>query len=297
MARSTVLKIIGSFLAVLFVTIASVALVPARVYIDYIKQKSIAVAYEHGIKLTWGNSDLTIERLVAYDIRVVIPKYFLTLVVGRLELAPSYPSLFLLRPRMALSAEAYHGTIKAGFEHEFLSRGASPAEFLYAEGDGISIAQHPQLNALGIENGNLLFNFQRIDGGVRGEFELSDVSKPSPTILQPILTGLPLPLSIPAVNNLTVRGNVSMREELLTLSSLAISSSLGNCSGEAQIDQLANGKPIHSQVECTLSPDGLKAFGAFLPILSKGKISSTSSSFKVLVEGGLAHPKIEWHLT
>lgn len=282
-------------LALLFVLfVAAIFSIDSRVYASYIEQKAVAGAGRQFINLSFKESNIEGLAFVAKESEIFFVRYLASLHLDDLVVSPVVSGIFPPSGGLDFSFRAYAGTVtgRAG------GTAGGGSQLLDLHVAGLRLSEHPQVQAFGLNGGILTLDLEnfvlpRIDGSLK--LELKDLSKPQAGTL-------PLPnqwlqaMPIPAIVDINLRGSLSCDSGNCKLEELDLHSSFVNLKAEGslglKLDKGIEGFDLDSEV--TLSQDALNQIGPFLPLISRNKIDSRTSSFKVRLTGNPKAPVAEF---
>jgi len=114
------------------------------------------------------------------------------------------------------------------------------------------------------------------------EIMLDKINKSEETTLYPQLTGLPMPITIPALIESSIEIKGSVNPELVNITQARLLSSLGNLEGTVRID-----RPNSYDREIAVGLDGILSEGGFkllkgpVELFSKKRVTSHSQPFRL----------------
>ncbi|MCB0352564.1 MAG: hypothetical protein KDD64_03540 [Bdellovibrionales bacterium] len=277
-------------LAFVLVVLIGLALVDSKTYASAIISKLTEISAEQGVTFGAENADLVWLGLTSSRTTLRFEKFPIPIEMTNVRALISPESIARLSPAFSLESTLLSGTLHAEGK-------TSLGESLNAKGrlSEINIAALPQLQAFGLRAGTLsaeLDSFEMDDTGLPRyslSFFLSELEKPDVSRVSRFLTGLPMDLVIPAFTVNSLEGKVSAVENSLSLTELSLRSSHGAASGS--IHKARQGE-LHGVIRVTLSEQGKKDIGPFLPLVSSGALRDNTSQFQISFTGTEDQPKM-----
>jgi hypothetical protein len=224
----------------------------------------------------------------ASEVEIFIRRAWLQL---RFGLSEAHLKLFPLRSEVYLAA--YGGAITATLRPEIFGEAVS-GEIVAS---GLRLAEHAQLNALGVTAGTLSGIVSPLITDPHGIAEaafsltLADGAKPEPFKVSPGVFGIPFGFAIPPVTELSIRVRGAVAPPHIALNEIAIGSSLGTFSGSAKVPREAQGT-LSVDGLLTLTEEGVKELGPYLTIASGGTLVVDRSKIRLFVRGPLKAPRV-----
>jgi hypothetical protein len=175
------------------------------------------------------------------------------------------------QPNCSSKASLYSGTANVDFNKK------NDRFFINGNISGLKLSQHILIRGYGIEDGTLsVKDLSMTTNGnhvtdATGNLEILGVKKPSVSRLSPSLTGLPIPIELPAVDIDSLKATITYKEATLECNDISLSSSLGELKGAFQVK---TNKLSSMQISLALSDKGKEILIPYLLfICSKDALS------------------------
>lgn len=284
-------KILLALLTFLILFWIAIGLIDSQQYGNFLARQLEKIARTRGIQLTISQLDWHSWEVTGKQINATL------LIAKKLPLSIALEKLRInLQPRQLLGGELlsdfdlslYDGSINGEISRALASHDFS----LTSQATGINLAEHLQLQGLGISQGELSYQLPELsyqDTSWKLEnlvLSLQNLTKLGETTLPPQLTGLPLPITLTEISDLNLDTVINLAGDQLTLGNLELTSSWGGLKGNVacQIEI----KPIQCSgvLSGTLTPQGQETLGPLLSLLSNGRLTSQASKFRLEFKPG-----------
>jgi hypothetical protein len=253
----------------------------------YIQERIIAEAHHQGIALSAKEFSPGIFSSSASSVKAVFRnlKMPFDVFVDNITINPSWLSLRNGTFNATAEASLYNGMITMSVSTQPTQGSASGSGTITK----LELAKHPLLSAFGLANGSvssvvdsLIVKDNKLST-LSASFSLDNLSFPKALQIPASLTGLGLPITIPALASANVTGNISMVNNHLELKELVANTSWGTIHGNSIVDIVAfnTNRELLGELRIELSEEGSKLFGGFLPLMSKNAIQSSNKKFTV----------------
>jgi hypothetical protein len=127
------------------------------------------------------------------------------------------------------------------------------------------------------------------------------MNKLAPTTFNLARYGIPFPVVIPAVKDLSIELVAALIEDRLVISKFSEDSSLGHCEYQGTLapikNESLNGAVVTGRGSVTLKDEGVTQLGAWISLLSNGRLQPTVRSFSFNVHGAMPHVSIDFSTT
>jgi hypothetical protein len=280
-------------LVIFAVAVAIVWSVDSKTYGSFAASRIIALARANGISVTLEQPRLSLNTFACSDLGVVLvkpPVFF----HSQDAICQINPLRLLAGPQLTCSANLYRGTFNGAFSGTWPgSSGLVSATF-----SKIDLREHPQLLGLGIQSGTLSgalregkISSGKLNAGIF-EVQLSDFSKPAPTIISAQMLRLPLDISIPAIKGLmvTIKGQLAANHLSIAQGDVAFQFGTMHLTGDVDLNDGGQIYQLNVNSEISLSEEGLKQVGPLLPSLNSPSVTSETRNFRVTINGPIGHP-------
>ncbi|RMD87138.1 MAG: type II secretion system protein GspN [Candidatus Dadabacteria bacterium] len=287
-------KIIGYTLIVILVVIASIWTLDWKSYASQISAIASTAGAKAGFAVKITGEKLSPLSFSANKIELAsisLPTVELALsnIKGRIN----WLSLATAKKTFSVKADAYGGALESAFT--FLPEGVNYSLRL----DRLALEKYPLFSELGLTG--LLFidckDLEQKRGGFsNGEcfIQLKNCSKAAPLKHHLNSLGIPLSVEIPSFSALNLTSSLSLKGGSLLIKSLSLDSSLLSAKGKGEIKSFSKSPAISASLAISLSDEGLKRIGSFLPLISRGVLPNTRKSFTVKISGRLSNPSINF---
>jgi type II secretion system protein N len=234
--------------------------------------------------------------LLAQNISLVIPfeQVRIPVVVDSFKLSPSFLSLFRLHFSFDGDLDLYGGVAKVQIEKSIFGDEIS----FTIVGDKVNFASHQILRRLGF-GGLLNVDVRGVAKQLQGQsiYELVDLSL-NAGLVDGEYTGkykVAGMVEIPNISDIRIKAKSRARKNNVNLETVEIHSSLGivNLSGAGVISNrllLAKG---NTDIDIRLSPEGRKAFGAYLALAAGVSLDATNEHWSVRATKKAGSPQPE----
>jgi type II secretion system protein N len=281
-----------SLLVVLCIGIFALISIPEKVYTDYLKQSIVSLAGERDLRLTYGNSHLSLKpSFTAYDLRTTIPRTFIFVAADEITLSPTLHTLATLLGTLNTAVKLYKGTLVIDSQVPLLDVSAGRHTISAHQ---VTLGEHPQIAALGIQGGRLSGTVQIAPEKTYGDLSLAQLIIPRAITIPPKISGLALPLTLPPITVRSLKGDFAIKGGDITISNLNLIATLLTCTGQGEVHK---GQPLNTvsgEVTCTLTEEGETVLGPYIMLASSGALPQGTRSFTVHVTGALKRPRITW---
>jgi hypothetical protein len=264
-----------------------------------VQELVIAEAHKQGValsikKLSPGVFTSNVQSVRALFRKTVFP---FDVVVDELSVKPSYLALFAGSFKLQANALLYDGSVDAQIGSTLSN---SPMSSLSIEGvvKAVQLAKHPLLAGLGISGGEINGTVEKmvIDNGQVSKASailgINGFAFPNALHIPATMTGLGLPLTIPALTKATISARVVVEETRLHVRELIADTSWGLIKGNISSGIVASDtQGLSGELQISLSADGTRHFGSFLPLLSQNQLKSSDSAFTVLFRDKITQTK------
>lgn len=274
-------------LGVIVLVMLAYLLVDPKRYNDYITSQMEKAAASQGITLQLNEFSLNVRGVKARDLEAYFQRAFLGLSLSNVDVGFSLLKMMLGSLNGSLQADLYGGKVVGNSQIEISSRSGS-GTFSLSE---VKLNEHPQIAGLGITAGVISCNipsFEISNGSlskVEISLEMENVTKPLATTLPLPVQGTKIPFQIPSFTIDTLKGEAFIDTGLLHLNSFQFSSSLGSVEGMGELSlDGRSGSRHHLSFSITLSSDGLRHIGPYLPLLSRDSLTAETQCFGCDVE-------------
>ncbi|MCO6431879.1 MAG: hypothetical protein J5J00_13550 [Deltaproteobacteria bacterium] len=253
-----------------------------------------SMAAPRGVTLKLGSLEPTTSGVKARNIDAFFNKYFLSLQIA--ELAGNFEWMSLLRGQLSgmLDAELYGGHLRV--QGGVPVSAASSGEWLLSASN-LKLTSHPQIAGLGFTDGTLRARATGYpfpdNGPASGKFEVNIEN-----LVRPVAASLQLrrgtTLQLPQFTVTAASAAGELKESLLMLDQLAVSSTLGTLTGAGAI-------PIHRSAsgefkfDVALSADGVSSIGQSLPELTQGALIPENDRFSCTLAFAGGSSRLECH--
>jgi hypothetical protein len=251
-------------------------------------QEALSTARTNGARIAWGKVTAagTAVDIKAFEIWLPGPAVGpgfrppIQLEFSNASGALPLSSLVSLAPRADWSLNGYGGTIK-GDASSFTS---VPTGSIIAE--GVNIALHPQLRALGLASAVLSGTAKEVTfapfPATKAEFAVQVSGLSIPTFPEQFAL-----LKLPPIEDgaITVEGTI--KGGVVDARSVRASSNVLTADGQFRFTQpLAGGKSTcEGKLSVSLTERGMKALGPWLPLISNSALSADTRTFEVRITG------------
>ena len=288
-----ILIILG--IAVLIICVGFL-LVDSSLYGDYLAQRISRIARSQGIILSLKEPRLSGLGVHAEKMNVFLPKQFIQLnftdAKARMRLIP----LLTLKGAGNITAKGYGGKWEADLYSDLDSTNVNADLSVL----NVTLASHPQIEAFNLRGGSftgdatdiIIKDNIPVEGIIK--FGLKSLKAPSPIVIGPALTGLPMDIKIPAFQSLNLDSEASFNNGTLEISNAALAGSLGSATGKGKIDLFGDKRKrkIDLTFRISLSNASKVEFGDWLPLISQGKVTADAKSFEIAVSGTAQSPQV-----
>lgn len=267
-----------------------------RFYNDYVEKQLIAAAEKAQIKLSLKNLRLRPVGARVDEAEVFIPKALFLLAGQNLSFNVGLLSLLQSNPQIDYKANLYGGEF-SGDSSINLSDSTWSTK---AELKNVKISEHPQVASLGITDGLLSMQVQDFKGTSTGpesgttHLELKNVNKPLPTFISVPVNGGKMKFEIPDFSNLNLTLDTVIDKTRIDITKWTGDSSLGKFNIVGQLGLGARGKISHVNLNgnVSMTEDGYKFFGPYLPLMNNRNISPETRDFKLTISGDARTPLV-----
>ncbi len=295
--RRVVLTVAAVLLAAIVVTPLTVDVNSCRAPVE---QWIVRAGAQHGIRLAFTEMKLSWGRIAAQKVELFAPlmkRFFVLFEANDVAVTPSWWSVVNLKPSFETRAKIYNGGLHAKISFDAISRdGMGNAQL-----ESVQLAEHPQLAGLGIVAGTVhaqisdaVWQAGRITLA-NGTVTIVDVEKPHDTLVALEPFGLPFQTTLPAVRKLNGTIVFAVHKQAITFPTFEITSSLGKIIAPGSIKLSPKGEPerLAFDVTVSLSGDGKRAIGPYLPMISGGKLNETADRLNIRVSGTAKRPEFK----
>lgn len=257
---------------------------------SFIEQRLVRLAGDNGIILSLDDFSLGFGSPSAKNVSVRFSNGRLPLafLIDTLALSPKYFSLFSNIAAGHLEATSYEGSIL--IDSSMPTSGGDPSVKLEIE--NLNLVKHPQIAGLGISSGVLTLNTSALQfrphplplGTAR--LELEKLGIPRKIQLHPQLTGLPLPLTLPAIHDGTLTLDAKVEGDTLEIANFDFTSSWGECTGDGTlaIDRTGRVQGADLEFDIHLSDVGNKEFASYFLLLGKNRLPPGTRSVHLTIQ-------------
>ena len=181
------------------------------------------------------------------------------------------PMILLKNGSCQSDIELYAGTILATINKESVSKLT-----LSGTAKNIHLEKHLLIRGYGIEEGLLSvpeFSLTRNESSldISAKIQISELKKPLSSRLSPSLTGLPVPIDIPAIDINSLNAKLKINNSITLISDINMNSSWGSLKGSLSFQ---NKQLKQAELNVQFLSQGKEAVSAFLPFICPRDIVS-----------------------
>lgn len=291
-----------AILSILAAFVVAVFWVPRKNYAEFVASQIAATATRAGLNMVLTDTELRLGDLHVRKAEIFVPKLLSTFQLEDLTVKASLLPLLTGRLRLDTQARIWGGTISSSAHYNLWSGRAESS----IEIQGITLPSIIQLQAFGIESGTIsgsvrdaVFHPQELARtpwtltATSWSVRVEGMTKTQDTFLQlPRHLGGGF-LAIPAFQQLNLSATGAVSPGTVTCSGMRLQSSLGELSAVGALSAAAVAPTISLSGNATLSEESTAKFGAFLPMISQGSLSSSDRALKFEIKGTLVAPVLQ----
>lgn len=164
------------------------------------------------------------------------------------------------------------------------------------DASNLTLSEHPQIAAFGFSGGVLTITDGSLEirenkvASLSTHVSLSKLGRSAPLTLSDFLPQL-LPISIPAFEDLSLKGRVTLDQGVIEVQNLELASDWGRAVGSGRFSSTS--REIDAKLQITLSDAGAQFLGPYLPLLPPGGLIASDRKIRLLVSGRVPMPRIE----
>ncbi len=241
---------------------------------EYLTGLLIQSVAKHGVTLSIGSLSPLFIGVKLTAIKAFFAKSLISLSIDVSQTTCSAISALSGEASCQIEASLYGGSVEST-----LAASQSEGAMSNITLQRVQLSQHPQLAGLGIEQGTLDIENAALSWGPHGiqsakaSLQISDLSKPTQTILSQRLTGLPVPISLPPITAEKIVAELSLSNNLLEIASLDLRSTLGSLSGSFSMPIAKGHRKMPSlEVSLSLTESGVVALKPHLVFLCEASL-------------------------